>query len=381
MRCHAFASLLACAACSPSFSSSAPSAAGDASSGDAQVADAGAPDVVAAGSRRLGLEVNPPPAFDYVAKLDVAAAAGVHVVPFSLGWSYLETSPDGGPPRIDPTLFRDLDIVFDGRDTDLLVTIPLVDTVSVLAPADLEPGLSSGSLAFDDPSVVARYEKLLDVLFATLGSNVRLRYLLVANEANIYLVNRPDVQWTSLERFFEAIRAYVAARRPGVTVGMNVAFEGLLDSTIQPKLAALDVNASTVFVSYYLGNNGFGHASSTNVQSDFDTMISFAGARPVVVKEFGYPTGTSDHSLDGQAAFVTDFFQAWDTHVDAMPVVVFSRMFDGNPTDCAAQAAAYGAAGNQDFIAFLCTLGLRAIDDAAKPAWARFVDGSQKRGF
>ena len=62
-------------------------------------------------------------------------------------------------------------------------------------------------------------------------------------------------------------------------------------------------------------------------------------------------------------------------------MAVISRMFDGNPPDCAAEAQAYGFGGNQEFIAFLCTLGVRTYADAPKVAWARLTDAAKLRGF
>ena len=101
----------------------------------------------------------------------------------------------------------------------------------------------------------------------------------------------------------------------------------------------------------------------------------------MILKECGYATGTTGHTEAGQIAFVTDLFQAWDAHASHVPIVTISRMFDDDETDCTSEAQAYGAAGNQDFIAFLCTLGMRSYADVPKPAWARLADAAARRGF
>jgi hypothetical protein len=286
----------------------------------------------------------------------------------------------GGQSQIDTSLFSDLNSVYSTRSLSLLVSIPLVDTASVEAPPDLEPALASGTLAFDDPSVVSRYETLVDSLFANIGT-VKVRYLLVANEENTYLTGKPNAMWTSLASFFDAIKAYVAGKYPGVVVGMSLAFEGLLDSSMQAQLTPLFASSDDVFVTYYLGDNGFGSVSSTTVPADFETMVTFAGARPVVLKECGYATGTTGHTEAGQVAFVTDLFQAWDAHASQLPMVTISRMFDDDETDCATEAQSYGAAGNEDFIAFLCSLGVRTYANAPKPAWPRLANAAALRAF
>jgi hypothetical protein len=343
--------------------------------------DGGCVGVVAAGARALAMEVNPSAALDYASEVDVAAGIGVTTVPVTLPWSTLEsTAPVAGRSQIDTTLFGDLVSVYSTRKVSLLLSIPLVDTASIQAPPDLQPGLAAGTLALDDPTVVRRYEALVDSLFASLAG-VEVRYLVVANEENTYLSSKPDAMWGALASFFGTINTYVTGQHPGVVVGMALSFEGLLSTTQKPKIATLFASSSAVFVTYYLGDNGLGAASSTTIPADFATMVSFAGTRPVVLKEFGYATGTTGHTEAGQVAFVTDLFQAWDTHATQIPMLTISRMFDDQPSDCASEAQAYGAPGNQDFIAFLCTLGVRTYADVPKAAWARLADAAKRRGF
>jgi hypothetical protein len=265
-------------------------------------------------------------------------------------------------------------------DFSLLISIPLVDTASIEAPPDLQPGLAAGTLALDDPSVVSRYEKVVDALFAGLPG-VKVPYLIVANEENLFLSGKPASMWTALAGFFASIQAYVAGKHPGVIVGMNVSFAGLLDASEAAQITALFSSSDDVFVSYYLGDNGFGQVSSTTVPADLDTMTAFAGSRPLILKEFGYATGTTGHTEAGQVAFITDLFEAWDTHAPRIPMVTISRMFDGDAADCASEAENYGAAGNQDFIAFLCTLGVRTYADTPKPSWATLASAATRRGF
>jgi hypothetical protein len=367
----------------------------DASTTDASVADAptegcspadeatndgGCVAVVPAGARALAMEVNPPTGLDYPTEVDVASSLGVTVVPVDLPWSTLESmGPDAGQSQIDTSFFADLASVYSTRSESLLITIPLVDTSSIEAPPDLQPGLAAGTLALDDPSVVSRYETLVDSLFSNIG-NVKVAYLLVANEENTYLSGKPAAMWTALASFYGDIKAYVAGKHPDVVVGMSLAFPGLQDTTVKAQLATLYASSDDVFVTYYFGDNGFG-TSSTTLPADMDTMVAFAGARPVILKECGYATGTTGNSVAGQVEYITSLFQAWDTRAASIPLVTISRMYDDDETDCASEAQAYGDPGNEDFIAFLCTLGVRTYGDVPKPAWARLADAATRRGF
>jgi hypothetical protein len=48
---------------------------------------------------------------------------------------------------------------------------------------------------------------------------------------------------------------------------------------------------------------------------------------------------------------------------------VLSRLYDGARADFETLAAYYGLPDNEAFIQFLCTLGLRTLNDQPKPAW------------
>jgi hypothetical protein len=359
----------------------------DAATDVASTADsspAPAPDggVVLAQGRTLAMEINPPTTLDYATEVGVATGAGVTAASVTLPWSTLESSaPDGGASQIDTSLFGDLEGVYASvPGFALLISIPLVDTASVQAPPDLQPSLAAGTLAFDDPTVVRRYETLVDALFANLPG-VEVSYLLVANEENLYLASKPAAQWTALASFYSAIKAYVATKRASVTVGMNVAFAGLVDSAEVPSITSLLSSSPDVFVSYYGGDTGSGQTTTTTVSADVATMVTFAGSRPLILKELGYATGTTGDSTAGQVGFLADLFAAWDAHAAQIPMVTISRMFDGNLADCASEAETYGEAGNEDFIEYLCTLGLRTVTDTPKPAWGTLAAAAGARGF
>jgi hypothetical protein len=351
-------------------------AAGTSSGGSSGSATGGAGGgVVPAGSRILAMEIDQPDGADHAAELDVAMAIGVHGVTPTLPWSVLEPSPN----QIDTTWAQAINLVYRPRGVEVMLTIPTIDTVSVLAPSDLAPALTAGTLAFDDPSVIQRFQAVLAQLLADLDPSVKLPYLLVGNEVNIFLADKPDSTWLAYGKFIDAARTSIKSQRPETMVGVNIAFPGM--PGLDAKITELVANQDACFFSYYENGNDFGGTKTQGVAADVGAMVASCDTRPVILKEFGYPTGVSQNSLAGQVAFVGDLFATWDAHAERIPFAVYSRMFDGKLSDCEAQAAAYGAAGNQEFIQFLCTLGLRSYDDQPKPAWSRLGDEAKVRGF
>jgi hypothetical protein len=337
-----------------------------------------APSVVPAGARKLALEVNPPSSADYTKSLDEAVALGVKVYPITLIWGALLEKTPG---TIDDSWFKLVHDVTAPRGMSVAVSIPIVDTVSILAPSDLAPKLEDGTTALDDAAVIARYEKVLDSMYASFGASPKVEWLVISNEVNVYLSGEPEVRWDALRKFFESIRTYVKGKHPETTVTMSVTFGGLTDAAQRPKVDALTAAADAVMTTYYLGDNGFGGMVGTAVDDDLQAMLAYAGKRPLIIKEWGYATGTKGHSPSAQADFVDATFAAWDAHADRIPLLTYSRMWDGDRKDCESQAASYGSPGNEEFIQFLCTLGLRTFDGADKPGMARFAAAAKARGF
>jgi hypothetical protein len=342
---------------------------------DARVADAAVPDAgpVPAGDRVLAMEVNEPAGLDHGAQLALAQGLGVTGVALTMPWSYLE--PDDGLRDVSYLQFG-LDY-YRARDLDVVLSIPTLDTVALLLPEDLRAAIEAGTLVLDDAAVIARLEALLDDVLAAAGDE--LAYLVLANEIDIHLASKPQAYWDAFAAFFAAGVAHVHAARPALPVGLSVTFTGIASG--DARLAALARAGDVVFATYYEAGN-FGTTDDRPLAAHLDDMVAFADGRPLVLKELGYATGAAlGGSEDGQAAFWDEAFAAWDDHAAAVPLVMVSRMFDGARADCEAQAASYGLPGDEAFIQFLCTLGLRRLDDTAKPAWGTLAAAAAARGF
>jgi hypothetical protein len=172
--------------------------------------------------------------------------------------------------------------------------------------------------------------------------------------------------------------ARIHETRPDVTASVSITFGGIPDT----RVTALTEDCDAMFYTYYQIGNDFGGEESTSVSADIDAMVDFAGDKQVVFKEWGYPTGSAAGGTEsGQVTFIAETFAAWDKHHEKIDFIMFSRMFDGVRDECAETAKDYGFEGDESFIDFLCTLGLRRLDDTPKPAWSTLVEGAEARGF
>ncbi len=105
---------------------------------------------------------------------------------------------------------------------------------------------------------------------------------------------------------------------------------------------------------------------------------------PIYLQEVGYQTSpVCGSSNEKQAEFFYNFFQAWDKHADRIPQASILRLCDVSQSSAEQTATDYGKPGNQGFIEYIRTLGLRTFPGigADKPAAAVIREETEKRGW
>jgi hypothetical protein len=327
------------------------------------------PNVVPAGNRVIALEINQPASEDHGEMLGRAKDIGASAVQLTFSWQGLEPTAN----QIDVSFLEFGMGYYRDQGVEVVLSIPTLDTVAKLVPPDL------AGTPMDDAQMIARFATLLDEVLAVCGDE--LAYLVIGNEVNINLDGAPPADWDAFKAFVDAGVAHVHSVKPGVPVGISLADGELPDARVNTLVSGTDVFFGTY---YRIGNDFGGGAADPNTPAEaFDLFLDAAGpTQPVVVKECGYPTGTqAGGSPAGQEQFVADVFTAWDERAARMPLLTYSRMFDGLRSECESTAASYGLPGNEPFIDFLCTLGLRNYDDTPKPAWDDFSAHMTARGF
>jgi hypothetical protein len=111
-------------------------------------------------------------------------------------------------------------------------------------------------------------------------------------------------------------------------------------------------------------------------------MVGLAGRGQVILQEVGYPSSTLLASSElTQAQFVTDVFRAWTPRIARIPFLNFFLLHDLPAPTCKELASYYGLPHDQNFQAFLCSVGLRHADGRPKPAWSALVKGARAAGL
>ena len=144
------------------------------------------------------------------------------------------------------------------------------------------------------------------------------------------------------------------------------------------QVAALNSKSDIFILTYYPMHGDFQVDSPQAPANDFPQMLTLAAGLPVVLQEAGYPSAAlngSSQAMQGQ--FVTSALAAWHAAGTKMPVLNYFLLHDLDPTTCSSLAVYYGLSADQNFSAYLCSLGLRDDADVAKPAWGSFLAGAQ----
>lgn len=253
------------------------------------------------------------------------------------------------------------------HDMAQFIGIQMINTNQREMPAEF------ATADFDDPAVIAQFKLLLDrVVTPNAG---KIKYLSIGNEVDAYLRAHP-AEWASYKMFFDAAVDYAHTLDPDIQVGVTATAEGALTlSTTQ--LQQLNENSDVVILTYYpIDFAGDGTVTVRTPQSpavDFTEMLGFAGDRPLILQEVGYPASPLNSSSENmQSQFIESVFSAWRDNAENIPFLNFFVLHDFTAQMCAEFTSYYGAAGlanAESFGAYLCTLGLRKDDGTPRAAW------------
>ena len=322
------------------------------------------------GGRFLGLSVGPAEDGDYPKALATAQAAGVQSVTLALDWSRLEM----GPGHYDNTLLTIADGFYPSRHTQVDLVLRPVNTSRVEVPADLKDKL------FDDPAVIARFERLLDDVFAQ-TPHLTVHSLVIGNEVDDAF-GSDAARWRQYGVFYRAVRAYARAKRPSLKVGVAATWDGLTGKAQKP-LQTLNEASDLVVATYYPLNPDFTVRPPVSPAADLARLCRLYPGRPLELTEAGYPSSPDCGSSEAkQAAFVRSLFAAWDTHASQIVSVTFDWQTELSPAAIIGDTHYYGVSA-KPFAAFLGSLGLRTYAGAGqdKPAFAALGEEAHARGW
>jgi len=366
----------------------------DGAKSDASASDAA---VVPRGARVLGVSVVIGD-LDFLRNVQTARDAGASTTNVSFAWDEIErpydagapdasndaadpdaSDADAGPPRSPTQVFHPLlhvaNLVLSDQRFAATVTIDALDVGGSRAPAEL------AALAFDDPELVTRYDRVLDYALDQLP-DLEVTALFLASAVDVSLAD-DAAKHAAFATLVTSAAAHVHALRPKVKVGFVVTSDGAIAR--KDRLAAAWAASDVIGVTY-LPIDATSHVVPAAqvpaaVAADVDRLVAaLPTGKPIVVREAGFPTAAESGGDEAaQSAFVSAVFDAWDRQAKRIPVLTFRELIDADQATAAAIAARYGHS-DAAFLAFLRSLGLQTAD-RAKAGEGALIRASRARGF
>lgn len=300
----------------------------------------------------------------YTEAMELADDAGVTGNFISKTWSELE--PDAGKYALDD-LQGDLNYRTGIYNHLEMIGIQVINTTNRETPPDLL------DVPFDALDMIERFQRLFDALLPVL--NDRVVYFAIGNEVDAYLSAHPD-EWQAYTTFYEASLAYIHQTAPQIKVGVTTTFNGA--AAYPDQVADLNVMSDVFIMTYYPLNMDFTVRPPDAPLTDFPQMVAWAGEKPLLLQEVGYPVAESLGSSEAaQAEFVQHVFAAWEANAADIPFLSYFALGDFSEELCTTLTGYYGLPDAQLFRDYLCTLGLLTADGTPRAAWQAFVDEGQ----
>lgn len=300
----------------------------------------------------------------YTDAMQKAASAGVTGNLIAKRWSELE--PQAGQYAFDD-LSGDLNYRTLMYHEVELLGLQILNTTAKETPADLL------DVVFDSPQMIERFQRFFDALLPHL--NQQVRYLSIGNEVDVYLRLHPE-EWATYKQFYEAALTYVHQTAPWIKVGVTATFGGAKD--VPEQVADLNTMSDVFIMTYYPLQADFGVRPTDSPLVDFPQMVKWAGDKPLILQEVGYPAAESLGSSEAaQAGFVQAVFQAWNADAAHIPFLSYFALGDFTDAMCQNFLTYYGLPDQQRFYDYLCTLGLLKVDGTPRQAWQVFVDNGR----
>jgi hypothetical protein len=313
----------------------------------------------------------------YSAAFDLAYGAGARGQSLSFTWKEIEPADTGYDPQQQVQLADALSVA-QAKGMTQYVGIQLINTNIKELPADL------AGLPFDDARVVARFRALLDEV---VGKNRgRLRYLSIGNEVDAYLTDHP-AEVPAYQTFYQAAVSHAHTLDPALQVGVTGSSDAVLSGNAARAglLQQLNAVSDVVMLTYYplqTSSSAVTVRPASVVASDFASLLGFAGSKPLVLQEVGYPASPVNGSSEAaQAEFVRNVFTAWQANGDRIPFLNVFVLHDFTAATCDSLVAYYHIANPAPSKAFFCSLGLRKTDGSPRAAWQALVDGARDTGL
>ena len=341
---------------------------------------------VSKGSRELGIDMLAlTPASDFDNNVKLAKSSGATYLILGLAWNKIEVSAptncetDGTYTDPDNTLTI-LNSVLPPKGLKLSLTIGPVSTHKNVMPDMID------KLNFDDPLVVCRFQKMLDFVFKKIP-DLQLVSMQFGNEIDAFPSATEYSFWTQYWSFF--VQASITAKqfRPGLKTSIVSTLYGANGHSSNPiakgGLQQIYNSADMVSLTYYPLNSDFKIKNISDIESDIGSILKLYPNKPIYFNEIGLPSGSSyvASSESSQQQFVSQVFKIWDQYATQIPRLSFLRLNDTSFSAAQKTASDFSLPGNNQFIEYIQTLGLRTYTGSDKPAFVQLKTETSNRSW
>jgi hypothetical protein len=219
---------------------------------------------------------------------------------------------------------------------------------------------------------------MLDYAFAKIP-DLDLVSLSIGNEIDASLGT--DAQkWAAFTTFYAETSAHARTLRPNLVVGTKGMFDGVTGDSAD-YFQEINQYSDAVFVTYYPLNSVFTVRDPNTVHEDFEKLVNLYPEKEIYLLELGYPSSeVCDSTETKQAQFISETFQAWDTHAEQIKVINFAWLYEVSPDTVKGHEEYYGFE-NRGFAAYLGSIGFLNYDGSEKSAYGRLKAEADARGW
>lgn len=323
------------------------------------------------GNRVLAIDVNTNDSNDYNSAIVKAQEAGMQDIGLHFSWNVLETEPN--QYQID--IFDIINFYYPSVGVNLHLTIAPIHHAMNLLPADLK------DLPFDHPEVIARYKKLLDVLFARIP-DVNLKTLVVGSEIDAHMGIDP-IKWAQYENFYQQVSDYARSIRSELKIATEFTFMQGFYGAARPFLISINAHSDVIGISYYPKDIEGMVLDPEVVPYHVKAMVEAFPVKDLYFYQLGFPSSSLLQSSEPiQAEFIRKTFQAWDLYADQVKLVDFTFLHNLSDQEIDVITDEFDI-DSVLFTEFLNSLGLLKYDSSLpdKEAYSAVQEEGHIRGW
>jgi hypothetical protein len=320
--------------------------------------------VKAKGNRLFGVATSESDDLDeHEAFLFLKSKVNVNAHTLGFTWTEIENSPE----VYNRDALKRINSVYQG--VKIILNVNPLETYIKTVPPDLE------EKQFNDPKMIARFKKLLDVIFSELH-DLEFEAFLIGNEVNIYLDKAG--KWESFKIFYREIREYIKEKHAGIKVSIAIAAGYMEDvQDYQSEDVHEIIEISDIFLTTL-------YPTLDVLQESFDSLVNKID-KPIYIQEIGYCSSNRINSSEKkQGEFIKEMFTLWDKHDSKIKYLNYFSLHDFEKEYIEALLEILGQADEPDAeinVEIMTSLGLRTFSGRDKFGFYVLDKEAEARGW